>query len=108
MSYCPWVIITDLRVKGLLMPWPRSIALSLLSFPLRLRAIYFHLENSISYNEMFEKLNIAIRQFAKRQMTWYRRMERNGVNIHWIDGTHSDKKKLDEVCRLYADFVEFH
>ena len=80
----------------------------LIRYGLEYKYITLYLENSISYNEMFEKLNIAIRQFAKRQMTWYRRMERNGVNIHWIDGTHSDKKKLDEVCRLYADFVEFH
>ena len=57
------------------------------------------------YLEMFEKLNIAIRQFAKRQMTWYRRMERNGVDIHWVDGTLSDKEKLDEVCRLYEGFA---
>lgn len=80
----------------------------LIRYGLEYKYITLYLENSISYNEMFEKLNIAIRQFAKRQMTWYRRMERNGVNIHWIDGTLSDKKKLDEVCRLYADFVEFH
>jgi len=80
----------------------------LIRYGLEYKYITLYLENSISYNEMFEKLNIAIRQFAKRQMTWYRRMERNGVNIHWIDGTHSDKKKLDEVCRLYADFVELH
>lgn len=80
----------------------------LIRYGLEYKYITLYLENSISYNEMFEKLNIAIRQFAKRQMTWYRRMERNGVNIHWIDGTLSDKKKLDEVCRLYADFVELH
>lgn len=80
----------------------------LIRYGLEYKYITLYLENSISYNEMFEKLNIAIRQFAKRQMTWYRRMERNGVNIHWIDGTLSDKKKLDEVCRLYTDFVEFH
>ena len=50
---------------------------------------------------MFEKLNIAIRQFAKRQMTWFRRMERNGVDIHWIDGTMSLADKTKKVCELY-------
>ena len=55
----------------------------------------------MSYNDMFEKLNIAIRQFAKRQMTWFRRMERNGVDIHWIDGTIPLDDKTDKVCELY-------
>ncbi len=41
----------------------------------------------IKYDVMFEKLNTAIHQFAKRQMTWFRRMERNGYAINWLDGT---------------------
>jgi tRNA dimethylallyltransferase len=36
---------------------------------------------------MFQKLNSAIHQFAKRQETWFRRMERQGIAIHWLDGT---------------------
>lgn len=39
----------------------------------------------LSYDDMFEGLNIAIHQFAKRQMTWFRRMERNGFDIRWVD-----------------------
>jgi len=35
---------------------------------------------------MFQKLNSAIHQFAKRQETWFRRMERQGIPIHWVDG----------------------
>jgi tRNA dimethylallyltransferase len=35
---------------------------------------------------MFQKLNSAIHDFAKRQETWFRRMERNGIEIHWLDG----------------------
>ena len=35
---------------------------------------------------MFKQLEIAIHQFAKRQMTWFRGMERRGIKIHWIDG----------------------
>ena len=77
----------------------------LIRYGLEYKYITLYLQNDISYSEMFEKLNIAIRQFAKRQMTWYRRMERNGVDIHWVDGTLSDKEKLDEVCRLYEDFA---
>ncbi len=46
-----------------------------------------YLENKISKEELFEKLNTAIHQFAKRQMTWFRRMEKNGFDIQWIDAS---------------------
>ncbi|MFA5648565.1 MAG: tRNA (adenosine(37)-N6)-dimethylallyltransferase MiaA [Bacteroidales bacterium] len=49
----------------------------------------------ISYNGMFDGLNTAIHQFAKRQMTWFRRMERNGININWIDGNLPMEHKLE-------------
>lgn len=72
-------------------------------YGLEYKIITEHLLGEITYNEMFEKLNVAIHQFAKRQMTWFRKMERNGFNINWIDGALSldDKlafilKKIDE------------
>jgi len=45
-----------------------------------------YLQGDLDYDEMFEKLNIAIHQFSKRQMTWFRKMEREGININWING----------------------
>jgi tRNA dimethylallyltransferase len=45
-----------------------------------------YLEKELSYDEMFERLNIAIHQFSKRQMTWFRKMEREGIKINWING----------------------
>jgi tRNA dimethylallyltransferase len=48
----------------------------------------------IDYGTMFSKLNTAIHQFAKRQMTWFRRMEKKGVKIEWIDGTLGDAEKI--------------
>jgi tRNA dimethylallyltransferase len=45
-----------------------------------------HLTGHLSYREMFDGLNVAIHQFAKRQMTWFRRMENQGTEIHWLDG----------------------
>ena len=48
----------------------------------------------ISYDEMFNKLNTAIHQFAKRQMTWFRRMEKQGFTIHWINGKLSNAEKI--------------
>lgn len=53
----------------------------------------------ISWDEMFDKLNIAIHQFAKRQMTWFRRMEKKGVHINWIDGNLSTKESLSLILQ---------
>jgi tRNA dimethylallyltransferase len=56
----------------------------------------------LNYNDMYQKLNAAIHQFAKRQMTWYRRMERNGITIHWIPGNIPLEKKRDIILRKIA------
>jgi tRNA dimethylallyltransferase len=44
------------------------------------------LRGELTRNDLFQRLNGAIHDFAKRQETWFRRMERNGVSIHWVDG----------------------
>ena len=56
-----------------------------------------YLLHELNYAQMFEQLNTAIHQFAKRQMTWFRRMERNGATIYWIDGYMSMQDKLCEI-----------
>jgi tRNA dimethylallyltransferase len=53
-----------------------------------------------SYEEMFNKLNTAIHQFAKRQMTYFRGMERRGIGIHWLDGQLSMEEKLEQAMAL--------
>lgn len=58
----------------------------LLYYGLEYKFVTMYVGGELTYDQMFEKLNIAIHQFAKRQMTWYRRMEKKGVKIHWIDG----------------------
>ncbi len=65
-------------------------------FGLEYKFISRHIRGQISHDEMFTKLNTAIHQFAKRQMTWFRRMQRNGFEIHWIDGYTSADKKIDQ------------
>jgi len=52
---------------------------------------------------MFAKLETAIHQFAKRQMTWFRKMERDGIEIHWLDGYASLQEKMDRVKKLFND-----
>ncbi len=57
----------------------------LLFFGLEYKFIALYLRNELSYDEMFMKLNQAINKFAKRQATWFRKMEKEGIKINWID-----------------------
>ncbi|HNQ65541.1 MAG TPA: tRNA (adenosine(37)-N6)-dimethylallyltransferase MiaA [Smithella sp.] len=70
--------VADLHAAGL--SWLR-----LESFGLEYRFISEYLQQRLTFDEMKNRLNIAIHQFAKRQETWFRRMERKGVQINWID-----------------------
>lgn len=53
------------------------------------------------FEETFRLLEIAIHQFAKRQMTWFRGMERRGVSIHWIDSSLPMKDKINEIKKIW-------
>ena len=59
-------------------------------FGLEYKFVSRYLAGELNYNDMFQKLNSAIHNFAKRQMTWFRKMEREGININWIDGPDVD------------------
>ena len=59
-----------------------------------------HVIGEINYNDMFQRLNTAIHQFSKRQMTWFRRMEKRSVNINWIDGSKSVSEKLEAMEKV--------
>ena len=50
---------------------------------------------------MYEHLYTDIRRFSKRQMTWFRRMERQGITIHWIDGPQPLDTKVAQVLQLF-------
>lgn len=68
---------------------------------LEYRFITQYLQSEIKrYNDFYQKLNSAIHQFAKRQMTWFRKMEKDGIIIHWIDGELPLSKKLDQLNHL--------
>ena len=54
----------------------------------------------LTYDEMFSQLEIAIHQFAKRQMTWFRGMERRGFTIHWIDATLPMEEKVNAILEI--------
>lgn len=59
-----------------------------------------YVTGEISYLDMVNKLNTAIHQFSKRQMTWFRRMERNGFKINWIDGELEMEEKINQMLQM--------
>ena len=71
-------------------------------YGLEYRYLTRYVTGDISYDEMFSLLNTAIHQFAKRQMTWFRRMERKGYSIIWLDGS----LPVEEKARLVLGIVE--
>lgn len=75
----------------------------LLYYGLEYKFVTQYLIKELSYKEMFSQLEIAIHQFAKRQMTWFRGMEKRGLQIRWIDGTLPDKEKAALVKRLLSE-----
>ena len=56
-----------------------------------------------TYNEMFAQLEIAIHQFAKRQMTWFRGMERRGFTIHWIKAEWERERQIEKIIELRVE-----
>ena len=70
----------------------------LMSFGLEYKFISMHLKGELNYDEMFQKLNTAIHQFAKRQMTWFRKMEREGITINWLNGAD-----FETACRFILE-----
>lgn len=69
-------------------------------YGLEYKYITLFLIGELSREEMFERLNIAIHQFAKRQMTWFRKMEKEGFVIHWLDGFMPMEEKVAFINHL--------
>ena len=73
---------------------------SLIYYGLEYKFITLYVTGRITYDEMYTGLETAIHQFAKRQMTWFRGMERRGITIHWIDGELPMEEKVARVMEL--------
>jgi len=71
-------------------------------YGLEYKFMTLNLTGKITYQEMFDGLNVAIHQFAKRQMTWYRRMEKQGIEIHWLDGYMPMEEKIEKILEWYS------
>ena len=77
----------------------------LIYYGLEYKFVTLHVTGQISYQEMYNKLEIAIHQFAKRQMTWFRGMERRGLNINWIDALLPMEEKVDRAMQLISKHI---
>ncbi|MBI4779195.1 tRNA (adenosine(37)-N6)-dimethylallyltransferase MiaA [Candidatus Falkowbacteria bacterium] len=82
--------IENLRSNGL--SWKK-----LENFGLEYRFIGWYLQGKLPYDEMVKKLNIAIYQFAKRQLTWFKRWEKQGAKINWV----KDNKKAEKLVKEF-------
>ena len=92
------------EVEGLLRSGIAPEALTY--YGLEYKFITLYLTGELTRQEMTQKLNIAIHQFAKRQMTWFRKMEREGTLIHWIDGNLTLEEKVNRVLELMQTILE--
>lgn len=72
----------------------------LIYYGLEYKFLTLYVTGEITYDEMFHGLETAIHQFAKRQMTWFRGMERRGITIHWIDATLPMEEKVAKITEL--------
>ena len=72
----------------------------LIYYGLEYKFVTEYVIGKLSFDEMFRQLEIAIHQFAKRQMTWFRGMERRGFTIHWIDAEWSMEQKISCIKQL--------
>ena len=73
----------------------------LIYYGLEYKFVTEYLIGKLSYDEMFRQLEIAIHQFAKRQMTWFRGMERRGFTIHWVNAAQTMEDKVEEILNLW-------
>ena len=73
----------------------------LIYYGLEYKFLTEYLIGKTTYDEMAERLEIAIHRFAKRQMTWFRGMERRGFTIHWIDARQPMADKVEEILSIW-------
>jgi tRNA dimethylallyltransferase len=72
----------------------------LIYYGLEYKYVTLYILGQLTYGEMYTQLETAIHRFAKRQMTWFRGMEKRGIHIHWIDAEIPMEEKIKEVCLL--------
>lgn len=96
----------DLRLKNGMVEEVKGLldsgipAEDLIYYGLEYKFVTLYLTGKMDYAEMYQKLEIAIHQFAKRQMTWFRGMERRGIPIHWLQVDNGIESNLKTICGM--------
>jgi tRNA dimethylallyltransferase len=86
------------EVKGLL---DRGISADdLIYYGLEYKYVTLFVTGQLEYKYLLQELEVAIHQFAKRQMTWFRGMERRGFTIHWIDALQPMEEKIGKILQI--------
>lgn len=80
----------------------------LIYYGLEYKYLTLHCTGELTYDEMVQQLETAIHQFAKRQMTWFRGMERRGCPIHWIDALLPTEQKLEQIQETLSRYSLEH
>lgn len=75
----------------------------LIYYGLEYKYLTLHLTGKLTYDEMVSQLNVAIHQFAKRQMTWFRKMEREGFDIRWLSAEMPMEERVQTVKRWWEE-----
>ena len=94
------------RLEGGMVDEVRSLlnegipAEDLIYYGLEYKFVTEYVTGQTTYDEMFQRLEVAIHQFAKRQMTWFRGMERRGFTIHWIDALQPMEEKVKAIIQI--------
>ena len=70
-------------------------------YGLEYRLVTEFIEGELNFNDMFQKLNTAIHVFAKKQMTWFRKMQRNGTDITWIKSDFTTDEKIIQIREVF-------
>lgn len=76
---------------------------NLIYYGLEYKFVTLYLLKKLTYDEMFSQLEIAIHQFAKRQMTWFRGMEKRGLHIHWIDSNLPMETRINQILSMFKN-----
>ena len=76
---------------------------NLVYYGLEYKYLTLYATGQLAYEDMVSQLEVAIHQFAKRQMTWFRGMERRGFTIHWIDAMRPLEEKVDSILALMKE-----
>ncbi|MDO4779624.1 MAG: tRNA (adenosine(37)-N6)-dimethylallyltransferase MiaA [Bacteroides sp.] len=74
----------------------------LIYYGLEYKYVTMYLTGQLSYEEMYNSLEVAIHQFAKRQMTWFRGMERRGFTINWLDYNLPNSEKIEKIISVLS------